>query len=206
MRKASTTAKYIKIALDIAYRIYNDDLKEGTRVSGRSTLASKYNVSPETIRRSIALLKDMNVVDVTEKSGISIISKEQALHFIQRFDTKDSVIKLKDEITQLIDQKRKIEENIQENIESIVEYSIQLKNIGLIYPFELEIDNNSPIIGKTIADTRFWQNTNATIVGIKREEQLMISPGPHMEFRENDIILFVGTSTSYKNVEDFIKP
>ena len=37
------------------------------KLSGRSTLASLYNVSPETIRRSIALLKDMDVVEVAEK-------------------------------------------------------------------------------------------------------------------------------------------
>ncbi|MCG8539685.1 MAG: GntR family transcriptional regulator [Clostridia bacterium] len=204
MKKKYTTPKYIKIALDIAYRIYNDDLKEGSKVSGRSTLASKYNVSPETIRRSIALLKDVNVVEVTEKSGISIISKEKAYRFIQNFNTKDSISRLKDETDKLIQQKNEIEEHIEENINSIIEYSTQLRNIGLLYPFELEVPQNSSIIGKTIATTNFWQNTKATILGVKRNEELIISPGPHLDFRENDIILFVGADGVLQNVEFFI--
>lgn len=204
--KKYTTPKYLKIALDIAYSIYNNDLKEGSKVSGRSTLASKYSVSPETIRRSIALLKDMNVVEVTEKSGILIISKEQAYSFIQNFNTKDSILKLKDETNNLLKQKKQIEEHIEEKIEEIIEYSTQLRNIGLIYPLELRIPEDSPIIGKTIADVKFWQNTKATILGIKRKGYLIVSPGPNLDFRDNDTIVFVGNDGVWHNVEKFIKP
>lgn len=204
MKKKYTTPKYVKIALDIAYRIHNHDLKEGSKVSGRSTLASKYNVSPETIRRSIALLKDMNVVKVTEKSGILILSKKQAYQFIQNFKLKDSVSKLKEETNNLLLQKKEIEEHIEENIISIIEYSSQLRNIDMIHPYELQIPQNSSIIGKTIACTNFWQNTKATILGIKRNDNLIISPGPHLDFKENDIILFVGTDGVLQNVERFI--
>lgn len=203
--KKYTTPKYLKIALDIAYSIYNNDLKEGSKVSGRSTLASKYSVSPETIRRSIALLKDMNVVEVTEKSGILIISKEQAYSFIQNFNTKDSILKLKDETNSLLKQKKQIEEHIEEKIEEIIEYSIQLRNIGLIYPLELRIPEDSPMIGKTIADVKFWQNTKATILGIKRNGYLIVSPGPNQDFRDNDTIVFVGNDGVWHNVEKFIK-
>lgn len=204
MKRKYSTPKYLKIALDIAYRIHNDDLKEGSKVSGRSTLGSNYNVSPETIRRSIALLKDMNVVKVTEKSGILILSKKQAYQFIQNFKMKDSILKLKEETDNLILQKKSIEENIEENIKSIIEYSSQFRSIGLIHTFELKISENSPIIGDTIAGTRFWQNTKATILGIKRNNELIISPGPHLDFRENDIILFVGADGVLKSVENFI--
>ncbi|WP_432403498.1 TrkA C-terminal domain-containing protein [Wukongibacter sp. M2B1] len=204
MKRKYSTPKYLKIALDIAYRIHNDDLKEGSKVSGRSTLGSNYNVSPETIRRSIALLKDMNVVKVTEKSGILILSKKQAYQFIQNFKMKDSILKLKEETDNLILQKKSIEENIEENIKSIIEYSSQFRSIGLIHTFELKISEDSPIIGDTIAGTRFWQNTKATILGIKRNNELIISPGPHLDFRENDIILFVGADGVLKSVENFI--
>lgn len=156
MKKSHSRPKYITIALDIAYRIYNNDLKEGERVSGRSVLASEYNVSPETIRKSISLLRDMDVVRVTPKSGILILSRDKAFNFIQEFDTKDNLIELKHEIFDLMNKKTEIEKNIKKNIESIVDYSIQLKNIGLIYPFELEVPKNSPILGKSPSDIRFW--------------------------------------------------
>ncbi|WP_369074759.1 cation:proton antiporter regulatory subunit, partial [Klebsiella pneumoniae] len=34
-------------------------------------------------------------------------------------------------------------------------------------------------MGKTAAETKFWQNTGATIVAIKRGDELIISPGPY---------------------------
>lgn len=204
MKKSHSRPKYITIALDIAYRIYNNDLKEGERVSGRSVLASEYNVSPETIRKSISLLRDMDVVRVTPKSGILILSRDKAFNFIQEFDTKDNLIELKHEIFDLMNKKTEIEKNIKKNIESIVDYSIQLKNIGLIYPFELEVPKNSPILEKSPSDIRFWQHTNATIIGIRRNNKIIVSPGPYIEFKENDIILFIGENACYDKVKKLI--
>ena len=89
-RKASTPA-YLKIAIDIASRIVNGGFLEGEKLSGRSTLVSIYNVSPETIRRAIALLRDMNVVEVEEKSGIRICSRDNALKFLEQFKTVKGV-------------------------------------------------------------------------------------------------------------------
>ena len=56
MRKDSNPV-YKNIALDIANKIINGEFKVGEKISGRSTLAGVYNVSPETIRRAIALLE-----------------------------------------------------------------------------------------------------------------------------------------------------
>ncbi|MDF2533128.1 MAG: transcriptional regulator, GntR family, partial [Clostridia bacterium] len=52
---------YKKIAIDIANKIVKGDIKEKDKISGRSVLASMYNVSPETIRRAVALLHESEV-------------------------------------------------------------------------------------------------------------------------------------------------
>lgn len=184
--------KYERIALDIAYSIYHGDWEEGEKVKGRSTLAGKYSVSPETIRRAMKLLSDMKVVEVIDKIGIYIKSKEKAHAFIQEFQSKNQILNLKENIKKLTKQKQAMEQTIMENVDSIIEYSIQLRNIGIIYPLELKVNAKSHIIGRTIGDTRFWNHTGATIIGINREGHLFLSPGPHMVFRENDVILYVG--------------
>lgn len=204
MKKKASTPRYIKIALDIAYSIINDDLKVGTKVSGRSTLASKYNVSPETIRRAIALLRDMDVVEVSEKSGIYILSLEQAYFFVDKFNIQNNVFKLKRDTEELLTQKRDLEDKIIDNVNSIIEYSSQLKNVGLICTMELKIPKSSNIINKTIGNSHFWQETGATILGIRRNNHLVISPGPNFIFSENDVILFVGLENVFENVKHFI--
>ena len=62
MKEKYTVPIYQKIALDLANKIHTGDIKEGSTLYGRSILAGKYNVSPETIRRAIKLLEDINIV------------------------------------------------------------------------------------------------------------------------------------------------
>lgn len=54
----SRSAKYIKIAVDIATCIARGEYREGQKILGRSSLAGRYNVSPETIRRALAVLEE----------------------------------------------------------------------------------------------------------------------------------------------------
>lgn len=196
--------RYIKIALDIAFRISNNELKIGEKLRGRSTLSSEYNVSPETIRRSVSLLRDMQVVDVFEKSGIYIKSKENALTFIKTFNTKNNINELRKRLRDLQNQKSSIEEEMNKTIDLIIEYSIQFKNIGTKDSYEIKVDENSALIGKTIADTEFWKNTGSTITAIKRQNELLVSPGPYFVFYEGDIIVFVCNDSNIKKVEDFL--
>ena len=57
MNEKYTIPIYQKIALDLANKIHSGEIQEGSVIYGRSILAGKYNVSPETIRRAIKLLQ-----------------------------------------------------------------------------------------------------------------------------------------------------
>ncbi|MFD1774888.1 GntR family transcriptional regulator [Paenibacillus rhizophilus] len=57
---------YKSIALDIAGRIVSGEFPVNSKISGRSILAGKYQVSPETIRKAIGLLKEENIVSVSQ--------------------------------------------------------------------------------------------------------------------------------------------
>ncbi len=61
------------------------------------------------------------------------------------------------------------------------------KNINPINPVEISLEEKSHLIGKTISEVKFWQNTGATIIGIRRKGQLILSPGPYMGFEEGGI-------------------
>ena len=78
MKQAVVPSQYLQIALDLARRIAKGELPEGSRVYGRSVMASEYNVSPETIRRALRLLSDMKVVEVKPKSGVVVLSADSA--------------------------------------------------------------------------------------------------------------------------------
>lgn len=196
---------YKQIALDIAGRIYNEDLKVGEKIHGRSTLASKYNVSPETVRKAIKLLEDMEVVSSNKGSGVNILSKDNAYDFINRFHSTESVTSLKHDIESLMEEKKVIEKNIGDMIDKIVDYSNRLRYTNPLTPIEIELPKTCDLFGKSISEAKFWQSTKATIVAIRRKGELIISPGPFLIFKEGDNILVVGEEEILKNVEEFLK-
>jgi K+/H+ antiporter YhaU regulatory subunit KhtT len=195
----------MNIALDLAGRICNGEFKEGNRIFGRSTLASEYNVSPETIRRAVNLLEDMQVVVPTQGSGIFISSLNNAYSFVKKFQNKDTIRSLKNEIKALLSQKKDIEDAIDKKLDTIVDYSDRLKNLNILTPLEIDIEDDSQLIGQTISETKFWQHTGATIIAIKRSESIVISPGPYGGFEKGDTIFVIGGEDVIQRIKQFMK-
>lgn len=196
--------RYIKIAVDIAKRINNGEFKEGDKLRGRSTLASEYSVSPETIRRSASLLQDMGIVKVDPKSGIFILSSGKTKDFIDKFSDKTNINKLKIEIKKLRQERFDIDKTINQKIEDLIEYASQLNRVELGFNYEIEVLKESSLVGKTIAELQFWHHTGATITAVKRDEQVFISPGPHFAFLEKDIIYFVSSVENLSKIKKFV--
>ena len=86
MQDNYTMPIYQKIALDLANKIYTGSIVEGSTLYGRSVLAGKYNVSPETIRRAIKLLEDIKIVESVKGKGVIVLSSKNALSFIKYQD------------------------------------------------------------------------------------------------------------------------
>ena len=204
MSKQTKTPNYIKIAVDIAHRIINNEFLEGEKITGRTTLVSIYNVSPETIRRSLALLKDMDVVTVNEKSGIIINNKNSAKEFLYKFKTKSDFTNLNNETFDLIKMRKEIDNKLEKNITSIIEFATQLRNVGSIIPFENIVKKDSVAVGKSIGELNFWHNTKATIIAVKRDGDLFLSPGPYFIINTDDIIVYVGDDSVLENVKNYI--
>lgn len=197
--------RYVRISIDVANRIVSEDFKENQKIKGRSTLAGEYNVSPETIRRAMALLSDMEVVEVLHNSGVIIKSKEKALEFLSKFSSKENIDYLRSDLNKLIAGRNKINDEIQEKIDLILEQSFIFKTSKIIQQHEYQIEKGSWIIGKMISEVKFWQNTGATILGVKKGKEIIVSPGPYFAFEEGENIIFVGNDNVYMRVENFIE-
>lgn len=199
------TPRYVKIAVDIAIKMYKGQLVKGDKLRGRSVLASEYNVSPETIRRAVNLLEDKSVVKVIKGKGIIILSSEEAYSFIKSFKDKESIGILRSNIKKLLEERKNIDHKIQEINKKIIDYSYKYFSHDLIQVIEIEIPEDSNIIGMSIAETKFWQNTGATILAIKRCDKTLISPGPYLEFQKEDIILVVGEEGVIEKIKGYLK-
>ncbi|SJZ55136.1 TrkA C-terminal domain-containing protein [Garciella nitratireducens] len=198
------SSRYSQIALDMAHKIVQGELTIGEKLYGRSTLASLYNVSPETIRRSLALLSQAGIVEVNQGSGVTIRSKDLAYEFIEKYKSKNSLVSIKKELRKLVKQKKEMENHMYELINNLIEYSDNLKHITPYNPFEIEIDESYQNAGRTVAEVEFWKKTGGTIIAIKRGEEMIISPGPNYTLNVGDTIVVVGDLDVYYKVKRFL--
>jgi len=197
-------AGYKSIALDIAQRIVSGELPINSQISGRTLLASQYHVSPETIRKAIGLLKDENIVSVSQGKGVIIISDQNAYDYITRNNYLKSAYSLKQDLQQLLIEKKEIDDKFEHLLTGIINASDKLQKLKPYNPVEIQVQPYSHTVGKTIATLQFWQNTGATIVALRRGTQVSISPGPHVILRENDVIVVVGDGKVQERTEHFI--
>jgi len=198
------TPVYARIALDLARKIASGELVAGNRLSGRSLLSSTYRVSPETIRRSMHLLEDMGIVRAESKVGYVVLSREQAQRYVERFKSKVDLQAVRNEIESLLQQKHTIEERIYELMDYLARQADRLTSVNPVYPCEVQVDSHSPLVGLTLSETKFWQNTGGTIVAIRRDGRTIYSPGPYAVFQPGDLLLITGDESVEQRVLDYI--
>lgn len=194
---------YQSIALDIAQRIVNGEFAVGDKISGRTLLASHYHVSPETVRKAIGILKDDAIVEVSQGREMTICSVEKAYHFIEKSGYMQSVYSLKQDLEQLLKEKQQMDKKFDTVLSDIINFSDRLKNLSPYNPVEITVPLDSHVIGKTISDLMLWQQTGATMVAIRRGNQITISPGPHVILQVNDRVVVVGDESVLENTTKF---
>lgn len=204
MKTHHSTPVYKTIALDLANKIVRGDLKTNEKISGRSTLSSMYNVSPETIRRAIALLEDMNVVSSAKGSGIEVISVPAAEKFIERNKDKEYLGTVQENILKILEKKQQLDEELADNFSKVFDFVERFKNISPFTLIEIEINSECKFIDKKVMDIKFWQYTGATIVAYRRNENIIVSPGPEYLFTPGDTLVVIGSVDVYEKVYSFL--
>jgi K+/H+ antiporter YhaU regulatory subunit KhtT len=194
---------YQTIALDLARRIINQEFSVGEKISGRTLLAGQYSVSPETIRKAIFLLKDANIVSVSQGKELQIISSEQAFLFLTHQQEIASTYSLKQELELLLQEKEDIDLRFHKITNEIMHYSDRLKNINPFNPMEIELSPQSGLIGKSLQELNFRKKTGCLIIAIRRKTQVFIAPEPAERLEELDRIVIIGSPESMQNIKTF---
>jgi len=204
MSKGIVVPIYAQIALDIAVRISKGALKENTKVHGRSVMSSEYGVSPETIRRAMKLLEDVGVVENRPNSGTIILSAQKAGEYVEKLGEQNDVRVHQKKLMELLREQTDISRQIAEISDAIVRINQKFTTASPFNSYEVKVQPTSKLLGKTIGDVMFWQNTSATIIAIRRRDSIILSPGPYAAFQTDDTIVFVGDVKCAETVWAFV--
>jgi DNA-binding transcriptional regulator YhcF (GntR family) len=190
--------RYISIAIDIAEKIVQYEFYEEQKIKGRSTLASGYNVSPETIRKSLTMLAELDVVKVLPNSGVIVKSRKNAADFLNKFSSNENLFSIREDIKQLIYKRNLLNLEIDNNIDLVLENFTQLKSIDIIKHYEYEIGKKQieEIIKKAKEESTLWSkvidefNERFSVpfkLSVGNQEQVILnSQAPIVQFEFND--------------------
>lgn len=198
--------KYQKIAADIASKIVEKKYLVGEKIYARSSIATQYGVSSETARRAISVLQDLEIVEATKGSGVVIKSYEKAANYIKQFLDVQSIYQIQLEVIDSINRQKKELDMLKDITERLVNRTERFRSVNPFVPFQVDLTEDSPYISKTIGEINFWHHTMATIVGIKRGEELILSPGPYATLELNDTIYFIGNDECIERVNNYLFP
>jgi len=187
------TPRYEQIARDLAERISRGEYREGEKIFGRSTLAGTYQVSPETIRRAIALLHSRGVLAAEAGRGVTITSVSNAQKFLEEFRAREHLTELQEKIASLFEQRRRLDEDIEGTLGEILAYTS--KSISTVQNLtELVIQPGSSLVGQTLASAQIRLRTGTTIIAVAKDGEDIYSPGPDVTLGAGDVLVAVGTS------------
>lgn len=202
----SDKSVYKQIALDIAQGIVAGRYPPGVKLRGRSTLAGQYNVSPETIRRAVALLEKSQVLEVLPGAGIFIKSEAHAQEFVSQFNDRIDLGEIRGSILTLLQQQQAISEELMDKTQTLLDAVARFNYLSPLVIYEIEITEACDKKDQTIGDLKFWKNTYATILAIRREDNTIPSPGPYAQLRQGDVLLVVGDEASFRRAKLFLYP
>ena len=166
--------RYQQIAVEIATRIANEEYKVGDKIYTRSYIAGHYGVSPETARRAICVLSDLDIVVSEKGSGVTIKSRQM--------------------------------EALNQYLSELIQASEHFRSMNPFMPFEIHITKDCHYLNRNLSDIQFWQNTGATVIAVRKQDELLRSPGPYIELCEHDILYFLPQDDSTQRVTEFLYP
>ncbi|HFI0792069.1 TPA: TrkA C-terminal domain-containing protein [Streptococcus suis] len=198
-------SRYQQVAVALAKQITDGKYSIGEKLKARSTVASNFNVSPETARKAINLLVDLDIVEVRHGSGVTVLSKENAQNFLKTFESAHSLQEQKLELKEHIARQKQELDQIEKRVEQIVAQTRSINNSYPFEPFQLLLDKDSDLFGRQLKELNLWQTTGATLIAIERNGEIVLSPGPYAVLEKGDTIYFVGSEQTYSRVNNLFQ-
>jgi len=203
-KRHQSMAVYEKIALDIANRIARREIAEGVTLSGRSVMSSEYGVSPETIRRSFSLLEEMEVVEVKHNRGVSVVSRENAKKYITKYGKSNENRKLLTKIRHVLSEREQVDKELFTLAKDLIETNDRFSASNPFPTYEYTIKEGSLAVGNCLGTLDFWQKTGGTVIAVRRNGSILLSPGPDLRFQVLDTLIFVGNQDSLARTKELL--
>ena len=147
--------RYMQIAIEIALKIANEEYSVGQRIFGRSSVASQYNVSPETARRAFCVLSEFDIASSEKGSGMYIKSRENAVAFLNQLPERRTIETIKNDIIQTIEAHAASLTSLSQLSKELISATERFRSMNPLTPFSIRITAQCRYLNKTIHEIQF---------------------------------------------------
>ncbi len=190
--------------MDVAQRIVAGEHRPGDRLFGRSSLAGLYRVSPETVRRAVALLSSRGVLSAVPGSGVKVLAVDAAQRYVEESRLSAVLRELEEEIKELLEERRRLDARLDDAIEKVVHYTSGAMST-MRHVEEVQVPVDSPLVGETLKSAQLRMKTGATVIGLARGREEIFSPEPDLRIAGGDLLVVVGTEESKERLRSYLK-
>jgi K+/H+ antiporter YhaU regulatory subunit KhtT len=199
-RQQTHSARYINIAVDIATRIARGEYREGQRIFGRSSLAGRYNVSPETIRRALAILEERGIVELHPGIGVTVRSKSNAEAYLAEYGQRQILSDIQRRLHEYLEERSRLDGEIVRLTDELLDYTFKMAT-RLQRIHELRVEANSPLAGKSLEDVQFRTRTGGTVLTVQRHTKEIVSPEAHTIIQAGDVLTVIAPPEAIEHTE-----
>lgn len=205
MNKEKSIPKHYEIAIDLAQKIKHKQILEGAKLRGRSLSATEYNTSSETIRKAFKLLSDHGVVQVQEKVGVFVISREASISFLHEIKVNDTFKTSIQKLDDLILERARIDKDIKQAVRNIKSKANRVKDELPVEYFVVLIEKTDFANKKTIEELDIFNQTQATLFGVQMQNGVMSTIDRTYVLHENDVLYLSGDFDCSIKTVDLLK-
>ena len=126
------------------------------------------------------------------------------MNYIKQYEKRQTIDTIKEDILMSIKRQKSEMENLDNSLSELIAASEHFRSLNPFTPFQINITPKTKYINKNIAEIQFWQHTGATVIAIKRDGALLVSPGPYLQLLDGDVLYFVTQDDSPQRVKDFL--
>jgi K+/H+ antiporter YhaU regulatory subunit KhtT len=147
-------------------------------------------VSPETIRRALAILEEREIVELHPGIGVTVRSKPNAEGYLAEYGQRQILADIQHRLHQHLDERGRLDNEIVRLTDELLDYTFKMAT-RLQRIQELQVEADSPMVGKSLGEVQFRSRTGGTVLAIQRHTREIVAPEADTIIQAGDVLTVI---------------